>query len=292
MGYRPEANRASTVSGAAAGVGQWPAATHALIRSTKRARKKPCHQSSSTCGWQPTDQALPLASYEVHVYRATLDLPASQVHRLTLTLSPDERERAERLRFAKHRQRFVVARGLLRIILGQMLGLRAEQVCFRYTPHGKPELDGETGADSLRFNLSHSHGLAVYALAHDGRVGIDLERVRSDVDTASIAASFFSSSEIAVLRALAPDLQTAAFFRAWTLKEAYLKARGEGLALPLDRLDVSPFLGKPAALASVEHAPQEAACWSLQTLSPGPGYAAALAVEGTGWQLRCAHWTP
>jgi len=207
-----------------------------------------------------------------------------------LALSPDERERAERLRFAKHRHRFVVGRGLLRIILGQMLGLRPEEVCFRYSPRGKPELNEEAGADSLRFNLAHSQGLALYALTHERRVGVDLERVRSDIDAASIAATFFSTREADALRALARDPQSVAFFRAWTLKEAYLKARGDGLALPLDRLDISPLLGKSAAAVYVQRTPQETTRWSLQTLSPGPGYAAALAVEGTGWQLTCMDW--
>jgi 4'-phosphopantetheinyl transferase len=121
-------------------------------------------------------------------------------------------------------------------------------------------------------------------------VGIDLEYIRSDLAVEQIAERFFSRREIATLRALPIDLRTYAFFLCWTRKEAYIKARGEGLSLPLDQFDVSLIPGEPAALLNTQRDLYEVSRWSLQELTPAPGYAAALAVEGHGWHLACWQW--
>jgi 4'-phosphopantetheinyl transferase len=121
-------------------------------------------------------------------------------------------------------------------------------------------------------------------------VGIDLEYIRSDLQVEQLAERFFSRREIATLRTLPPEVQRQAFFLCWTRKEAYLKARGEGLSLPLDQFDVSLIPGEPAALLSTQRDPYEVSRWSLQELTPAPGYAAALAVEGHGWGLACWQW--
>ena len=142
----------------------------------------------------------------------------------------------------------------------------------------------------IRFNLSHSHGVALYAVTRGREVGIDLEYIRSDLEVEQIAERFFSRREIATLRALPIDLRTDAFFLCWTRKETYLKARGEGLSLPLDQFDVSLIPGEPAALLSTHRGSHEALRWSLQELTPAPGYVAALGVEGHGWDLACRQW--
>jgi 4'-phosphopantetheinyl transferase len=121
-------------------------------------------------------------------------------------------------------------------------------------------------------------------------VGIDLERIRLDLAVAEIAERFFSRREVAMLRALSTDVQQQAFFRCWTRKEAYIKARGEGLSLPLDQFDVSLAPGEPAAVLGTQPDPSEASRWSLQELTPAPGYAAALAVKGHSWRLTCWQW--
>jgi 4'-phosphopantetheinyl transferase len=121
-------------------------------------------------------------------------------------------------------------------------------------------------------------------------VGIDLERVRFDLAVVEIAERFFSQREVAILRALPADEQRQAFFRCWTRKEAYIKARGEGLSLPLDQFDVSLAPGEPAAVLGTQRDPSEAARWSLLELDPAPGYVAALAVEGRSWRLTCWQW--
>ncbi len=240
--------------------------------------------------WCPPPENLTLGNDEVHVWRAFLDLPASQVQSLQQTLVAEELRRAERYYFQKDREHFIVARGLLRAILGRYLRIEPSQLRFCYGPHGKPELAGQTGGEALRFNVSHSHGLALYALTRDRKIGVDLERIRPDLADEKIAERFFSPREVAVLRALPTNMQPEAFFACWTRKEAYLKARGEGLALCLDQFDVSLAPGEPAALLSTNGDPQEVSRWSLQELDPGPGYVAALAVEGHAWQLKCWQW--
>jgi len=153
-------------------------------------------------------------------------------------------------------------------------------------------LAGESGGDAIRFNMSHSHGEALYAVTRGREIGIDLEFIRCDLEVEQIAERFFSQCEIATLRALPVSLRKHAFFLCWTRKEAYIKARGQGLSLPLDQFDVSLIPGEPSALLSTQPDSDEALRWSLQELTPAPGYAAALAVEGRGWSLSCWQWPP
>jgi len=134
--------------------------------------------------------------------------------------------------------------------------------------------------------------MALYAVAYRREVGIDLELIRHGLEEEQIADRFFSRREISTLRALPAALRRYAFFLCWTRKEAYIKARGEGLSLPLDQFDVSLIPGEPAALLRTRPDSDEALRWSLQELTPGPpGYAAALAVEGEGWSLALWQWS-
>ncbi len=240
--------------------------------------------------WLYPPESLALADDEVHVWRAFLDLATEQVEDLYRSLTPDEQERAGRFRFQRDREHFIVARGVLRAILGRYLKVEPGQLHFRYSPYGKPALTGESGGETLRFNLSHSYGLALYAVARSREIGVDLEHIRADLASERMAEQFFSAREIAALRALPANVQTEAFFNCWTRKEAYVKARGKGLSLPLHQFDVSLAPGEPATLVSTRGDPLEASRWSLQALYPGPGYAATLAVEGHSWRLRCWQW--
>ncbi len=240
--------------------------------------------------WGPPPDTVKLGSDEVHVWRAALDLGASGLQNLEHALSADERARAERFCFWKDRERFIVARGLLRVILGSYLEMEPGQLRFCYGPHGKPTLAEGSGVDAFCFNLSHSQAVALYAITRHREVGVDLERLRPDLEGEQTAERLFSPREIAVLRALPPNLRLEAFFTCWTRKEAYIKARGGGLTLPLDRFDVSLAPGEPAALLSINGDRQEASRWLLQSLAPAPGYLAALAVEGHDLRIKCWQW--
>jgi len=208
------------------------------------------------------------------------------------TLSEDEQARAERFYFQIDRERFVVARGALREILGVYLNRAAKSVLFCYGPHGKPALAHDPGRNTIHFNVSHSHGVALYAVTRGREIGIDLEFIRESLEVEQLAERFFSQREIATLRGLPVNLRKHAFFLCWTRKEAYIKARGEGLSLPLDQFDVSLIPGEPAALLRTQADPDETLRWSLQELSVDPGYVSALAVEGRGWSLSCWQWPP
>jgi 4'-phosphopantetheinyl transferase len=199
-------------------------------------------------------------------------------------LSPDERARAERFHFARDRDHFIAGRGLLRVILARYLETEPGTLRFEYGRHGKPRL-ASTAGDGIRFNVAHSRGLALYAVAVGRELGVDIERIEPRLEQ-GIAERFFSPGEIATLRSLPPPVQREAFFACWTRKEAYVKARGEGLTLGLDQFEVSMCPGEPAALLHTASDPDEARRWSLQELAPGPGYAAALAVEGGDWMLQ------
>jgi 4'-phosphopantetheinyl transferase len=235
---------------------------------------------------------------EVHVWRAALDGDAARVARLEQTLSEDERQRAGRFRFPRDRDHFIVARGVLRTILGAYLGLPSEMLRFQYGPQGKPDLTADTllraaasglAEPPLCFNLSHSGGIVLYAVAHGREVGIDVEHIRADVVQEPVAERFFSPREVTTLRALPLDLQPRAFFACWTRKEAFVKARGEGLSLPLDAFDVSLLPGEPAALLGTRGDARDLSRWSFHELPLGPTHAAALVVEGDGCRLRCWH---
>ncbi len=240
--------------------------------------------------WNPPPPALTLSSHDVHVWRTSLELSAEHVQRLRQTLAANEIARADRFYFERDRKRFTVARGVLRAILSCYLDVEPSQLGFSYSGYGKPALATAPGKDSLRFNVSHSHELALYAITRGREVGIDIEHIRANVASDAIAERHFSSREVATLRALPAHLRREAFFTCWTRKEAYIKARGEGLSLPLDRFDVSLAPGEPAALLRTLGDPGEASRWALQALTPGGGYVAAVVVEGHDWQLTCWQW--
>jgi 4'-phosphopantetheinyl transferase len=243
--------------------------------------------TTSVPPWRAPPGILVLGDDEVHVWRATLDQTPSQIQRLLHNLAADEHVRAERFYFERDREQFIASRGVLRAILGGYLHRTPESLSFCYSPHGKPALAGETDDDAIRFNVSHSHGVALFAVTRGREVGVDIERIRFDLAVVEIAERFFSPREVVMLQALPAVAQPQAFFRCWTRKEAYIKARGEGLSLPLDQFDVS---GEPAAILGTQQDPSEASRWSLQELTPAPGYAAALTVEGRGWHLTRWQW--
>ncbi len=240
--------------------------------------------------WCSPPETLVLGCDEVHVWRATLNQTPSRIQSFLSNLAADERARAEQFYFERDREHFIVARGVLRSILGGYLNRVPASISFCYSSHGKPALAGESDGDAIRFSLAHSHGIALYAVTRGREVGIDLERIRFDLAIAEIAERFFSRREVAMLRTLPTEGQRQAFFRCWTRKEAYIKARGQGLSLPLDQFDVSLAPGEPAAVLATQPDPSEAARWSLQELAPAPGYVAALATEGQGWRLTSWQW--
>lgn len=234
--------------------------------------------------------SLELNDHEVHVWQASLEEPPADYQQWLETLSEDERLRAQRFHFERDRKHFAVGRSILRALLGCYLGREPAEVQFRYGDRGKPYLAGKMSESEFYFNVSHSHGLALYAFARGREIGVDLEFARPLPDAENIAMRFFSPREKEAFRALAPSEKEAAFFKCWTRKEAYVKAVGDGLAFPLHQFDVSLSPGEPAKLLNINGCPEIAERWFLEDLTPAPGYAAAVAVAGGGWQLNCWQW--
>lgn len=216
-----------------------------------------------------------LGSDEVHIWHWNPVSAPSGLTDLWKVLAEDERERAQRFHFTKLRDEFVVNRTRMRSLLAGYLGKSPEHLIFQYASRGKPFLpDGE----GLRFNLSHTHGRAALAVGREREVGVDIEEIRPQCDARRIAERFFSVQERQSMQGLSGEALDRAFFRGWTRKEAYIKAKGEGLSIPLHEFDVSFAEGQPALLLSTRPDPEEASRWDLLDLSLGSGYAAALAV--------------
>jgi 4'-phosphopantetheinyl transferase len=229
-----------------------------------------------------------LSADEVHVWRVSYARLAAHADEIASVLDQAERARAARYRFAADRRRCTISRGVLRRLLAACCGVAPAAIGFSYGPYGKPALE-EPAAD-VSFNIAHSGDVGLFALTRSRDLGIDVERCRAEAATFAIAERFFAAAEVSALRALPAERRTAAFFRCWTLKEAFVKARGLGLSLALDRFVVALAPEEPAALLALDGDPVAAASWRLAALPAPAGYAAALAVAGDGWRLSLHDW--
>jgi 4'-phosphopantetheinyl transferase len=229
-----------------------------------------------------THQYISIQKNEAHVWTVNLSATAIELERLYMLLSDDERARARRFCFVEHANRYAVARGHLRRILSRYTDVAPERLQFSYSANGKPFL----GNTSIRFNLSHSSNLAAIAVTSDREIGVDVEQIRHDNDLLEVAEHYFAPAERAALQSLSAEERCFGFFRCWTRKEAYLKARGEGLAMDLHAFSVSLGPNEPAALLASAEGPAELQRWKFTHLDLQDGYAAALAVEGRECDLR------
>ncbi|HEY8597525.1 MAG TPA: 4'-phosphopantetheinyl transferase superfamily protein [Thermomicrobiales bacterium] len=259
---------------------------------TRTARNAP----SERVEWQETTVASALPAGEIHLWRANLDLDADATAGLRRLLALDEVARAGRYRRAIDRDRFIVARGTLRVLLGRYLSLAPASLRFQYncacgrpncTPEQrKPALDPADGGGWLHFNVSHAEGVALYALARDRPVGVDLEWCHADLDPADLAPTVLAPQEWATVATLPPAEQRPQFFQRWTAKEAYLKARGVGLSLPPAQIVLAAADHDRLRIASVAGDEREGSHWSLHAVAPIPGYAIALVGAGSPATVR------
>jgi 4'-phosphopantetheinyl transferase len=227
--------------------------------------------------WVPAPKSLDLADGEIHVWRAALNSPllACEFHS---TLATDELERAARFKFERDRIDFVVARGVLRELLGAYVGLPPKQLNFSYSALGKPSLITRS---QICFNVAHSRGLALYAFARERALGIDVEWIRPHVATDELARLSFTRRELVAWRALPSSIRTREFFTRWTCKEAYAKARGVGLRVPLDSLELE-LTGKEGRIR-VQGADTG---WHVVPLLAAESYPAALSYQAAASRIR------
>jgi len=226
-----------------------------------------------------------LGASDVHVWAAHLDLNLEALARLAAILSGEEQQRAARLRFERHHNRFIAARGILRSLLATYLDCAPDLLQFGYGPNGKPALSGPFAMSGLSFNLAHSENLALIAVSHSGPLGVDVEYIRPLSDTDELVARFFSSRENALFRALPDGQKNAAFFNLWTRKEAWLKATGEGIAHSLNRVEVTFLPGEPAQLLALPEKPTLNCDWVLRELTPRTGFVGAVAFPNVQFSM-------
>lgn len=224
-----------------------------------------------------------LTEQMVHVWSLRTEASNAVVAKFELFLTPDERKRAEAFRFENLRQSFVLTRGALRVLLGRYLHVPPAEIRLAYGSKGKPRL---AESESPAFNVSHSGGLAVFSFAERGEIGIDVEEIHALTDMQDVAERFFCPAETAELISLPVNQRERAFFHCWTRKEAYIKALGEGLSVPLNDFQVTLRPGEPASILYIGGDANAAATWRLYDLELSPGYAGALAYHGLGRQLQ------
>ena len=236
---------------------------------------------SGTVKWTYSPSPPQLRSNEIHVWLNSLVIEASTQSLLHSYLSADEKQRAARFHFERDQIRFIAARGTLRTLLGLYLRKQPGELQFRLEQQGKPALAPESAERSLSFNLSHSDDVAVFAFGWKRNIGVDVERIRTGVEHADIARCHFSAEEIRSLASLAPENRSRGFFYCWTRKEAYIKANGRGLQIPLDSFDVNLEPGTPACfLRGVDPS------WRIVGFEADQQYPAALVYDGLPADLR------
>ncbi len=268
--------------------------------------------------WRHPPPRPSIASDDVHIWRASLDLPDEVLSSLRSTLYAEERERAGRFYFDKDRVQFTAAHGILRDILARYCGIAPAELQFHAGSYGKPALmrtgeersavESAATAGAIEFNMSHSRWMALYAVTLKTPVGVDIEFIREDFEWERIAERFFHPDETAHLGGLPGPERRKAFFQLWTCKEAYIKGRGKGLSIPTrsfavrlapggttasGRVDVDGghagvATKSPTVVQDGDSAIESTARWSLFALDPAPGYAGAVAVAAGA--VRLVHW--
>ena len=233
--------------------------------------------------WQTSPPNIALPSKDIHVWKASLQVDAEQAEKFWKTLSKEEKARAHRFRFPEHRDYFIAARGILRALLHKYLPLQPVDFEFSYGAQGKPSLEQ---FPDLQFNVSHSRGVALFAFAKCGDIGVDIEYVDPAIEFELIAPRFFSKNEAATLLDLPVDRRPAVFFNCWTRKEAFIKAKGGGLSIPLDQFEVTLLEEDVPKLVTIDGALQEVHQWSLFSFFPERGMIGALAIKAKPEEVR------
>ena len=236
--------------------------------------------------WPPAPAELPALERTVHVWAVPLDDARVDVDAGRKLLSPDERERAARFYFEQHRRRFLLAHIALHWILSRYLKIPPARLYFELGNNGKPKLPPALTNSGFEFNLSHSNDMALLAINLIGEVGVDIEYVKPGFKFEEIAESFFTAREVAELRGLPSELQRQAFFKCWTCKEAFLKAKGTGLSGRLDEVEITLSASDEVRIRA------DVAGWSLAELNPIDAYEAALVVASPPVPICCYRWQP
>ncbi len=241
------------------------------------------HRDVTATGWQAVAGVAPLAPGEVHVWRVRLEDQRPALQAYWPLLAADEQSRAGKFHYSRDQERYLITRGCLRRLLAAYLQQPPAALAFRYTDYGKPFL---TPASDLSFNVSHAGGYALFAFTPQAPIGVDLELTDDTIAIERLTSRFFSPTEAQQVLALPAPERAGAFFRTWTRKEAFLKAHGQGLSLPLDQFSVPVALTSPLKISAIDWAAGNESRWSLASFTVQPGLPAAVVVEGPIRQIR------
>ena len=230
-------------------------------------------------------KAISLKGDDIHIWSASIPKSDFDISNLEQILSGDEIERANRFRFRKHKNQFVITRNLLRKILALYLKSNPKEILFEYSQFEKPYLANIHNKTQIYFNASHSHNIVLFAFALNRSVGVDVEYVRLDFNHDEIARRFFSDDEVEEFLSVPEESRPEAFYNCWTRKEAFIKAIGEGLSYPLKDFDVTLKPGEPASILKIKGSRKEAARWTLKEIEGIPGYKTALAARAKNLEI-------
>lgn len=219
-----------------------------------------------------------ISDNSIHVWLITLSALRNKLHFFEEILSKEELNKASKFRFDKDRQQFIITRGILRYLSGNYLKINPKDVNLIYSEFGKPYFDMYT---TLKFNVSHAEDMAVIGFVHNYDFGIDVEYTKRTFDVLDIVDNYFSKQEIKALHKIARPLQTEAFYRGWTRKEAFIKAKSKGLSFPLDSFSISIDSDENAQLYKTIWDENEKDLWRIIPFQTTKDYKAAFAVKGT-----------
>jgi len=240
--------------------------------------------------WGTPSKIILLESDQVHVWRIELTHLIQTPTRYAHVLSMDEISKASKFYFKDDRTKYICTRVTVREILGSYLEVEPEELVFAYNQYGKPYLENQSREGSLNFNISHAGNLSLLAVTKDRRIGVDLEPLRDEASMETIAKRFFAPAEVRQLLSFPDGLRQEAFFTCWTRKEAFVKAQGKGLSIPLDQFEVAFGPNEIPRLINTNNDTGETDSWSIFHLDPGPGYVGALVVEGKGVNVIGLDW--
>ena len=235
---------------------------------------------------QTAPDDLDISRHNVDVWLTSTDVPDTRVQAVARSLSRAELARAQKFRSRSGYREYVVTRGLLRQVLSSVAGLDPSRADFHYGEHGKPALNARVSGESVAFNVSHSHGLALVALTLGGRLGVDLEKIRPEVEWRDLARRYFSEAECRALERRPEKDALKAFFTCWTRKEAFVKALGAGVSYGLKEFDVSIDPEEDYAALTIRSQDEDAAGWLVKHLPVPDSHVAALAVDRPACRFR------
>ena len=230
------------------------------------------------------ERSLPLPSGEIHVWLADYDaIGDEQLHAAYRELlSAEEKAQEPRFYFARDRRRYLVTRALVRTVLSRYAPVDPRDWVFSTNGYGRPEIANAEAADALSFNISHTHSLIVLGVAKQRALGVDVENVKARKVSIDIADHYFAPAEVAALQIVPRDRQQDRFFEYWTFKESYIKARGMGLSLPLDKFSFHYPDDAAVAIAIEPELADDPQRWQLWQFQPSPQYLVAMCAERTG----------